>query len=512
MSALRQGLAVSALTLFSRILGFVRESVAAQLFGANAATDAFYAVFRLPNMMRQLLAEGGFTLALLPLLHAAQRSGGQQARAQLATRALLLLMAVLMPLTLLGLLLGPWLVDWLLPPTVAGVDADSRQLALHTLWWTLPYVLMAGLLGWSAALLHAQERFVTAAITPLLLSAAMIAVPLLHASSLQQPVLALAIGVLAGGLLQLLWQSSALRQLPRPWLQRPKRDRTASWQLLRALLPALLAAATLQLIVLLDTVFASRLDDGSVTWLYLAERIVQVPQGVIGTALSVVLVQQLASVSASSGSTAHTLDRALRLVWLLGMLTAAGAWTLAQPITHALYGYGQFDLRDVQQTASALAVMGCAAPAALLVRALSAACVAQHRLRMLCLASAIALLADLLGNLLLSREPPAADAHVRIAMVGAGAVWIYALALLLGLWRSGGLRLHAGTLGFMVRVSLATALTCWLMSHAPQWSGWTLSDTAAWQRLLQLAMLLGATVLLYTGGLWLSGLRPRDLR
>lgn len=511
MSAIKQGLTVSLLTLCSRILGFAREAVAAQLFGASGTTDSFYAIFRLPNMLRQALADGAFSLALVPMLHQARAAGGTAAEATLAGRVLGLLLLLLIPLTLLGLLLAPGLLRWLLP------GSSEFGAALQMWWWTLPYMLLVGLLGWSAALLHAQDRFAAAALTPLLLSLSMIVLPLLLATQFDPPVLSLAIAVLVGGLLQVLWQAGAVLRLPWRPLPRPRLDlpRAQLQQLGSVLLPSLLAASTLQLLLLIETFFAARLGSGSVTWLYLAERIVQFPQGVIGTAISVVLVQRLASLHAGDAIEAarHVLDRALRLVLLLGTLAATGGWYLAEPITWALYGYGQFSAHDVQQTAAAVAIMALGLPAVLLVRTLGAACLATQSLRVLVLAATLALSASLLANALsLHGVNNGVSAHLRLAAISAGAAWICAICLWLGLWRTGGWRLVAGWTAFAVRVVVASML-CAVTLYGMHASGWLqLEAQPAQHRLWRLAAALSVAVLVHFGSAWLLGLRYRHLR
>jgi putative peptidoglycan lipid II flippase len=510
VSTLKQGLTVSLLTLCSRILGFVREAVAAQLFGASGTTDSFYAVFRLPNVLRQILADGAFSLALVPMLHQARAAGGPTEAAALAGRVLGLLLLLLLPLSLLGLLLAPQLLHWLLPGT-----ADAAA-ALQMWWWTLPYVLLVGLLGWSAALLHAHDRFAAPALTPLLLSLSMIALPLAFAEQFQPPVLSLAIAVLVGGLLQLLWQGGALWRIrlvpfPRPSLDVPQGQLR---RLAAVLLPSLMAAATLQLLLLIETFFAARAGAGSVSWLYLAERIVQFPQGVIGTAISVVLVQRLAALHAGNQTRTanHVLDRAIRLVLLLGTLCAMGGWYLAEPITWALYGYGAFTAHDVQKTAAAVAIMALGSPAILLVRALGAACLATRSLRLLLLASMLALSASLLANLLcLHAADMGPGAHLRLAAISAGAAWLCAISLCLGLWRDGAWRITVEFWAFVLRVAVAATL-CALTLQAVGESSWlALEAQPVQQRLWRLASALSAAVLVHFGCAWLLGLRYRHL-
>ncbi|MBK1647028.1 murein biosynthesis integral membrane protein MurJ [Rhabdochromatium marinum] len=342
-------------TLVSRLLGFARDLLIARIFGATQATDAFFVAFRIPNLMRRLFAEGAFAATLVPILTHVSHEDPHQAR----TRALIgdfagSLSALLLLLSALGLVAAPVLVLLLAPGFSA--DASQQQLSIALVRLTLPYLWFVGLTALAGAVLNTFEHFAIPAITPALLNLSLIGCMLLLAPHLEQPIFALAWGVLLGGIAQLALQLMALARMqllviPRVNWQHP------AWQgFLRALGPTLIGMSVTQINLLLDTLLASLLITGSISWLYYAERLMDFPLGILGAALGTAILPRL-SRTHRCGDTQDfttTLDWALRWVLVLGLPAAAGLLVLAEPVITTLFYSDQFNAADVRAARSAL--------------------------------------------------------------------------------------------------------------------------------------------------------------
>lgn len=505
---LRRTIVLGVLTLLSRLLGFLRESVFAALMGASAAADAFFVAFRLPNLVRQLLADGILHPAALPVL--TPSAPDAPAFRHVLSRLTGTLGLGLLGLTALGMLGAPLLILLLAP----GFADDDRQwqLAAELLQWTLPYLWFGSLGALATAALLAQRRDWLVGLAPLLPNLALIAVPLLLAGTLLPVLQAAAMGLLIGGVLQLLLPLWALAHLG--WLSRPVVD----WrdpqvrQFLHLLWPTLLSGLTQQLNTLVGTLLASFLVAGSVSWLYLAERLLQFPQGIIGGALAAVLLQHLIASATRSDATeqlrlAHAW--AIRLSWWLGMPAALALCLLAEPLVWTVFGYGRFQPADVAHCAVAAAAMGLGLPAHLLARVRSSARqAAQDRRTPLTAALLSAAVNALLGiaTILLLPDAGALPAHAGIALAAAAASWTQ--------WGWLG-RHHTDPPAFTSRQRGATWLatlvlaTCWLWlpSHLPPWQ-----DLHGGMRLLQTLVVLGVGVLMYGLTLRAAGVRLQDCR
>lgn len=451
-------------TLISRLLGFARDLVIARLFGASQATDAFFVAFRIPNLMRRLFAEGAFAATLIPAL---TRTGGMDPANQDSTRKLVSefagsLTVLLVLMTSLGLLTAPLLV-WLLAP---GFSADNQQAQLTTslLRLILPYLLFIGLTALAGAVLNAYDRFAVPAITPALLNLSMIGCALLLAPQLKQPVFALAWGVVLGGVAQLTLQLVALGRLG--LLAFPSiHFKTPAWRdFLRALGPTLVGMSVTQINLLFDTLLASFLIVGSISWLYYAERLMDFPLGILGAALSTAILPRLARTHAAGNSRdfSTTLDWALRWVALLGLPAAAGLLILAEPMIATLFYSERFGSLDTRQASGALMAYALGLPFFMAFKVMAPGFFSRADLKTPLRIALISIAINTLLSILLM----SLWGHIGLALATSIAAACGAGLLLRAMLMTEGTRLKPGWPRLVARILLSTlamALLLWLL-------------------------------------------------
>ena len=345
---------IGSATLLSRILGYVRDMVVALGFGAGPVTDAFFVAFRVPNILRRLLAEGALSTAVIPVFteYASTRTRDEFRRLLRAILGAGLL--ALVATTLLGIAAAPWIVRAIAP----GFSAEPGQERLAVLLTRVmfPYLILVGLSALAMGTLNAQHRFFAAALGPAVLNVGMIAGVLLLAGHIDPPILALALGVLAGGVGQLLVQLPDLRATsllvtPSGELRHPALARVA-----RLLLPAVFGLAAVQVMVFVNTLLASLLPAGAISFLYYADRVMEFPLGIFGIALASASLPAM-SRQAAAGDTrgvAGTLNFALRLAVYVCAPATVGLLVLRTPITRILFERGRFTAADTAATADAL--------------------------------------------------------------------------------------------------------------------------------------------------------------
>jgi putative peptidoglycan lipid II flippase len=341
-------------TLASRVLGFVRDAVVAQVFGAGPITDAFFVAFRIPNILRRLLAEGALSTAVIPVFtdYAMTRPRPEMLR---MLRAVLGAALIVLGLTsILGVLTAPWLLTVIAP----GFAADPGQfdLAVRLTRVMFPYLLLVGLGAFAMGVLNSQGRFFAAALGPAMLNVGMIAAVLALAHRVDPPVLSLALGVLLGGVGQLMIQAPDLKRIG--LLVAPSRDlrHPALIRIARLLLPAVFGLAAVQVMVFVNTLLASLLPVGSISFLYYADRVMEFPLGIFGIALASASLPAMARQAAArdTAGVAGTLNFALRLAAYVSIPATVGLVLLSTPITRVLFQRGRFGPEDTAATAIAL--------------------------------------------------------------------------------------------------------------------------------------------------------------
>jgi putative peptidoglycan lipid II flippase len=344
--------AVALATLLSRILGFARDAAIAWYFGAGFSSDAFLAAFRIPNLFRRLVAEGTLTSAFVPVLTEVRWKGGDAEAGVLFSSAVRALAGLLLAACAAGLLAAPWIVPALTP----GFPEPKLELTLTLVRLMLPYLITGGLVALFMGALNVYGRFAVPALAPSLLNVAMIGALLAVAPFLDRPVLALALGLLIGGAAQLAVQMPLLRRCGlHPW-RAARRGHPAMARMARFMVPAVVGGAAYHINILVGTMLASLLPEGSVSYLYYADRLVEFPLGVAAMAAATVVLPSLARDAAAGDMPAlrTTFEYALRLVSFVTIPAAVGLVLLAEPIVFLLFARGEFSVADARLTVLAV--------------------------------------------------------------------------------------------------------------------------------------------------------------
>lgn len=342
------------MTMFSRILGFIRDAIIARFFGAGAATDAFFVAFRLPNLLRRIFAEGAFSQAFVPILAEYKNQQRDEATRTFIACVSGLLTLILAIVTLAGILAAPWII-YITAPGFTDTP-DKFDLTVHLLRITFPYILLISLVSLAGAILNTWNRFSVPAFAPTLLNISMVISVLLLAPYCEPPIIALGCGVFAGGILQLLYQLPYLQKIGMLVLPRISFRNSGVWRVLQLMGPAIIGVSVSQISLIINTIFASFLQSGSVSWMYYADRLMELPTGVLGVALGTILLPSLAK-SFSTGDHKEyqrLMDWGLRLCFLLALPCAIALVILAEPLTMSLFQYGNFTAYDAVMTQRAL--------------------------------------------------------------------------------------------------------------------------------------------------------------
>ena len=497
---------VGAMTLLSRLLGFVRDMVVARLFGAGMGADAFFVAFKIPNLLRRLFAEGSFSQAFVPVLseYKTQRSHDEVKR--FADEMAGTFGAVLLLVTAIGVVAAPLLI-MLFAPGFIGVGGKYDH-ATAMLRLTFPYVLFISLTAFAGSILNTYDRFGVPAFTPVLMNLSIIACALWLAPGMNEPVMALAWGVFVAGVVQLLFQLPFLRMLrllPRPrWGAANEGVR----KVMRLMLPALFGSSVAQLNLLINTVIASFLVTGSVSWLYYSDRLVEFPLGMLGVALATVILPNLSQqhATASPREFSRTLDWALRWVMLIGTPATVGLFMLAGPLLTTLFQYNAFTTNDAEMATGSLMAYAIGLLGFILVKVLSPGFFARQDIRTPVRIGIVAMVANLIFNLVLVWPL----AHVGLALATSLSAFVNAGLLYLLLCRQGVYTPEAGWIKLLVQIVLANgvmaALLWWGASDMEEWFSWSGGERAK-----HLLLWVGAGMVAYLLTLLLVGVKPRSL-
>ena len=504
MNLLKSLAAVSSITMISRVLGFVRDTILARIFGAGVATDAFFIAFKLPNLLRRIFAEGAFSQAFVPILAEYKSQQGEEATRTFVAYVSGLLTLVLAVVTGIGILAAPWVV-WATAPGFVD-NAEKYQLTTDLLRVTFPYILLISLSSLVGAILNTWNRFSVPAFTPTLLNVAMIVFAVLLTPYFNPPIMALAWGVLAGGLAQLLYQLPALKRIGMLVLPRLNLKDAGVWRVLKQMLPAILGVSVSQISLIINTIFSSFLVAGSVSWMYYADRLMELPSGVLGVALGTILLPTLAKTYANKDREEYSriLDWGLRLCFLLVLPCTLALAILAEPLTVALFQYGKFSAFDAAMTQRALMAYSVGLLAIILVKVLAPGFYAQQNIRTPVKIAVFTLVCTQLFNLAL--VGPLAHAGLALA-ISLGACLNAGLLF----WKLRSQRLfepQPGWAMFLAKLVLAVALMSAVllvgMHYMPAWE-----QGIMLQRFMRLGVLIVAGVVTYFGCLFLCGFRPR---
>jgi len=514
MKLLKSTATVGSATILSRILGFVRDVVLAKMFGASGATDAFFLAFRIPNFMRRLFAEGSFSLAFVPVLSEYRARGDRQALRDLIDHVSGTLTAILLVITALGVFAAPVVLSIFAP----GWLAEGRPefyLSADLLRITFPYILLISLTALAGGILNTFERFLVPALTPVLLNLSLIAAAVLLSGKMEVPVTALAWGVLAAGVAQLLVQVPALLRLglmPRPrWGWRHNGVR----RILKLMIPTLIGSSVAQVNLLVDSMIATFLVTGSVSWLYYSDRLLEFPLGVLGIALATVILPNLAQKHARENQAefSATLDWALRVAIIVTIPAAVGLVVLAEPILITLFQYDAFRPDDVHMSALSLMAYAIGLPAFIVVKVLAPGYYARQDTRTPVKIAITAMVTNMALNLIfvgILLQRGFAGPHTGLALASSAAAYLNAILLYRGLRKRRVYRPAKGWVRLWVAVTMAcVAMGLLLLFMTRDTSIWLHAGVATRIKNLVLTITFGAIVYTFTG--MVAGLKKHDL-
>lgn len=498
---------VSFMTFLSRIVGFIRDMVLAQLFGATAGIDAFFLAFKIPNFMRRLFAEGAFSQAFVPVLSQYRTTSSHDEVKALINKVFGALSVVTLGVSLVGVLAAPWLVKIFAP----GFDTtDGRfQLACHLLHITFPYIFFISLTAFAGGVQNTFGKFAIPAVTPVLLNVSLIIAAIWGSSYFAEPVLALAWGVLAAGVVQLLFQIPFLAKLALlPSFKWDWSDPGVR-RVLTLMVPALIGASVMQINLLVDTIFASFLPVGSLTWLYYSDRLLEFPIGIFGVAMATVVLPHLSKEYAQKSETGFSasIDWALRWILLIGVPSTVGLVMLSGPLMATLFQYGRFLPRDAIMASYSLMALSLGLVGFLAVKILVSAFYSRQNTKFPVKVAVFAMIANVIFNAILIGPL----AHAGLALASTLSSALNVLILLWALLRQKIFIPLDGWLGFGLRLLFANAMMAALI-------GWLSPDMTSWleastlYRVATLGGLMLGAMTAYFGGLWLTGLRVSHLR
>jgi putative peptidoglycan lipid II flippase len=520
MSLIKSASIVSLFTLASRITGLVRDLLMASTFGVSAFTDAFWVAFRIPNMLRRMFGEGAFSQAFVPVLAASKEQHGEEATKLLIDKVATILSWTLVALSVLGVAGAPlfvWAIASGLQQNQQGFDA--------AVWMTrlmFPYIACMSLVVLSAGVLNTWKKFALPAATPVLLNLAMITAAWLGAPWFKahgiEPIYAMAVGVMVGGVLQLAVQIPALKKLGLlPKISIRWSEVKTAWsdpgtkRVWSLMLPALLGVSVAQISLLINTQIASHLATGSVSWLNSASLLMEFPTAMLGVALGVVLMPQLAAAKAANDHQKYSgmIDWGLRLVVLLAVPSAVALLTFAQPLVAVLYHYGAFKDTDVQQVAHALMGYGLGLLGLVAIKVLAPAYFAKQDTKTpMQIAIGVLIFTQILNYFLVPFFQ-----HAALALsIGLGAL-VNALCLLWGLLRKKTFVPLPGWGRFALQVTAASALMAVFLMWANSSTAlpWLALKSAIFLRVGLLTLVVTGAIAIYFVACWAAGLKLRAL-
>ena len=433
MTLFRAFATVGGLTMASRVLGFARDVLIAAFLGTGLVADAFFVAFKLPNFFRRLFAEGAFNAGFVPLFTRILERAGRRSAQHFAEQALSVLVVSLLLFVTLIQIAMPWLMMGLAPGFLE--DREKFELAVTLTRLTFPYLLFISLVSLMGGILNALNRFAAVAATPILLNLCLIAALLFLSDHVETRGHALSYGVSIAGMVQFLWLIWACRRagiglhFPRPRLSPRVRE------LLALVLPAALGAGVVQINLLVDIFLATLLPEGSVSYLFYADRLNQLPVGVVGVAVGTALLPMLSRAVARSAEkeAIATLNRAVELALLLSLPAAVALIAVPSELIAALFQRGEFDHRAVQAAAFALTAYAVGLPAYILVKVLGPAYFARHDLRTPVKIAALAVLVNVILNVILMQFL----LHAGLALATAISAWLNVGLLAAGLAKRG---------------------------------------------------------------------------
>jgi putative peptidoglycan lipid II flippase len=507
MNLLKALAAVSSLTLVSRILAFVRDVLIARVFGAGAATDAFFVAFKLPNLLRRLFAEGAFSQAFVPIFGEYKSRRGQEETKLLVDHVTTMLALILFVVTLVGIIAAPILV-YISAPGFAS-DPQKFDLTVQLLRITSPYIFFISLVAVAAGILNTYNKFWVPAFAPILLNVCFIGGALWAAPYFDPPILALAWAVFVAGIVQLAFQLPFLKKIGMlPNIRFSLKD-AGMWRVIKQMGPAVFGVSIAQISLILNTIFASFLVAGSVSWLYYADRLMEFPTGLLGVALGTILLPSLSRCHADGNLAEYSklLDWGLRLTLLLALPAALALGMIATPLLATFFQHGEFSAHDVLMSRNALIGYSIGLLGLILVKILAPGFYAKQDIKTPVKIGIVTLLATQAMNVWFVFGLDLA--HTGLALSIGLAACLNSAILFYFLRKRGIYQPEPGWLKFMLKLLLAvTALGASLWFGMGSEAHWL--QAQGWARILHLGALVVGGAAVYFVVLFVLGFRPRD--
>jgi putative peptidoglycan lipid II flippase len=505
MNLLKALATISSLTLVSRILAFIRDVLIARIFGAGMATDAFFVAFKLPNLLRRLFAEGAFSQAFVPIFGEYKNRKSQEETKLLVDHVVTLLAIILFVVTLVGIIAAPILVYISAPGFVK--DAEKFALTVQLLRLTSPYIFFISLVAVAAGILNTYNKFWVPAFAPILLNMCFIGGALWLAPYCNPPIMALGWAVCLAGVVQLAFQIPFLKKIGMlPTLRLNLKD-AGVWRVIKQMGPAVFGVSIAQISLIINTIFASFLVAGSVSWLYYADRLMEFPSGLLGAAIGTILLPSLSKHHADNSPQefSRLLDWGLRLVFMLTLPAALALGIIAVPLLATFFQHGAFAANDVMMTRNALVGYSVGLIGIIAVKVLAPGFYARQDIKTPVKIGIVTLLATQVMNLLFIGWLQ----HAGLALaIGLGSCFNSAILFYL-LRKRGIYQPEPGWGKFLAKLGaalLALGLALFFgMGSEQQWlviNGWT--------RVIQLTLLVVMGVAVYFSVLWLLGFRLKD--
>lgn len=505
-------LTVGGATLVSRIFGYARDAIIFIVFGANAGTDAFFVAFRIPNFLRRLFAEGAFSQAFVPVMTASLHNSENDFK-RLIDHVTGLLSIILLIITALGVLCSPWLIHIFAP----GFDDPAQELlASDMLKITFPYALFISLTALSGSILNIRQKFAVPALTPVLLNLSLIGAAVWLSPQMENPVTALAWGVFIAGVAQLLFQIPFLMKahsLPLPKLSGAK---AGVDRILKLMLPAIFGSSIVQINLLINTMIASFLVAGSISWLYISDRFVELPLALFGIATATVILPILSKhfVSNQLREFDQTLQWALKISLLISIPATLGLIVLSAPILFTLVQYREFSLFDTQMATLSLMAYALGLPAFIFIKVLAPGFYSRQDTKTPVKIGVLVILINITLNLLfvwLWSKLELPGAHAGLALATSLSAYVNAILLFILLRRANVLHASSDRLSLSLKVffsAIIMLLCLWWINPGPEvWANWNIIT-----RFGSLSGLIIVGISIYIGLLMLLGLRPSQFR
>ena len=512
MALWRSTVIVSAMTMLSRVLGLVRDVVLLNVFGAGKDFDTFVVAFRIPNFFRRLFAEGAFSQAFIPVLTEYKTTKTHAEVQILISRVFGCLATVMSLLTLFAMIAAPAII-YIYAPGFHG-DAEKFDLASEMFQLTIPYLLFMSLTAFASSILNSYGKFTTPAFAPVLLNISMIAGALWLSPLMAEPIKALGWAVIVAGILQL------AIQIPELWRQKllipPKIDfkHEGVDRIMKLMLPALFGVSVTQINLLLNTIWASFMQDGSVSWLYSAERMTELPLGLIGVAIGTVILPALSTRRAEADMSKFRgmMDWAAKVIVMAGVPASIALFMLSTPIIQTLFQRGAFTAEDTAMTALALQCMSAGVISFMLIKVFAPGFYAQQDTKTPVRVGLMAVAANAILNVIfigVFKWMGWGAEHMALALASSGSALVNAGMLYFYLHKRDIFRFGAHWKKLIVQFAVANALMIAVLYYALAWFN---GDAAEWLRVGQLLVLCIAGAAAYFVGLVVMGFRPRHLK